>query len=125
MIARRGPYGLVTPEKFTRSAQVKSPAMADGSDGVQLEDGAVERLLRSPPLWYYVLREAAARASGDRLGPVGGRIVAEVLIGLLEADPHSYLRQAPTWQPHLGPERGRFEMPDLVRFTEGVDPPGS
>ena len=46
---------------------------------------------RSTPLWYYVLAEAKATAGGMSLGPVGGRIVAETLIGLLRADPSSYL----------------------------------
>lgn len=32
------------------------------------------------PLWYYVLKEAE-RGGGQGLGPVGGRIVAEVLLG--------------------------------------------
>ncbi len=34
------------------------------------------------PLWFYILKEAEHRGGGDPLGPVGGRIVAEVLIGL-------------------------------------------
>jgi heme peroxidase len=46
------------------------------------------------PLWYYVLREADVRSRGDRLGPVGARIVGEVLIGLLDLDPTS-VRHAP------------------------------
>src|SRR5205823_6724924 len=33
--------------------------------------------LDETPLWYYILREAAACTGGDRLGPVGGRIVTE------------------------------------------------
>ena len=41
------------------------------------------------PLWYYILREADATTGGERLGPVGGRIVAEVLITLLDRDPAS------------------------------------
>src|SRR5205085_4589245 len=42
------------------------------------------------PLWLYLLCEAAAPpGSGSRLGPVGGRIVAEVLVRLLAADPDS------------------------------------
>ena len=41
------------------------------------------------PLWYYILREADVTAAGERLGPVGGRIVAEVLITLLDRDPSS------------------------------------
>ena len=41
------------------------------------------------PLWYYIVREAAVTTFGDRLGPVGGRIVAEVIITLLDRDPAS------------------------------------
>jgi hypothetical protein len=51
------------------------------------------------PLWYYILREADVRGRGNSLGPVGGRIVGEVLIGLLDLDPTS-VRQAPDdWTP--------------------------
>ena len=49
------------------------------------------------PLWYYVLKEAEVRAGGEHLGPVGGRIVAEVLIGLLDADLGSYRNAEPGW----------------------------
>jgi hypothetical protein len=51
------------------------------------------------PLWYYVLREADVRQSGNRLGPVGGRIVAEVLVGLLVHDSTSVLHAPAEWQP--------------------------
>lgn len=51
------------------------------------------------PLWYYVLREADIRQRGDRLGPVGGRIVAEVLIGLLSCDSTSVLHAPAEWRP--------------------------
>jgi hypothetical protein len=51
------------------------------------------------PLWYYVLREADVRCGGNRLGPVGARIVAEVLVGLIDLDATS-VRHAPTdWRP--------------------------
>jgi Animal haem peroxidase len=51
------------------------------------------------PLWYYILREADVRCGGNRLGPVGGRIVGEVLIGLLDLDASS-VRHAPAdWRP--------------------------
>jgi hypothetical protein len=55
----------------------------------------------STPLWYYALKEAQLLADGLNLGPVAGRIVAEVLIGLLETDPGSYLVAQPSWQPTL------------------------
>jgi hypothetical protein len=51
------------------------------------------------PLWYYILREADEATSGERLGPVGGRIVGEVIITLLDRDPGS-VRFAPEgWRP--------------------------
>jgi hypothetical protein len=75
---------------------------------------------RRTPLWYYTLKEAELLEDGLHLGPVGGRIVAEVLIGLLQADPNSYLVAQPSWQPTLG-SAGSFEMTDFLGFA-GVDP---
>src|ERR1700712_312701 len=70
----------------------------------------------SPPLWYYVLAEARAAAGGQRLGPVGGRIVAETLIGLLRADPTSYLSAFPAFRPFLGTDLrlGSNQLPSLA-----------
>jgi Animal haem peroxidase len=51
------------------------------------------------PLWYYVLREADACNGGHRLGPVGGRIVAEVLVGLIDADTTSFRKSGSEWRP--------------------------
>ena len=92
-----------------------------------VDEPARTKLLRATPLWFYLLREASAKGGGKRLGPVGSRIVTEVLVGLLEADPSSYLRQAPAWTPCLPRENKDdiedFTMADLVRFTEGTPPP--
>ncbi|MFL6161768.1 MAG: peroxidase family protein [Jatrophihabitantaceae bacterium] len=68
-------------------------------------------------LWYYILKEAELLAGGLHLGPVGTRIVAEVLIGLLDADPSSYRSMYPRWQPTLGRPDGTFEMADLLRLA--------
>jgi hypothetical protein len=51
------------------------------------------------PLWYYVLREADVCTGGHRLGPVGGRIVTEVLVGLIDVDRTSFRRSNPEWRP--------------------------
>ncbi len=51
------------------------------------------------PLWYYILREADICTGGNRLGPVGGTIVTEVLVGLIDADATSYRRNNRNWQP--------------------------
>jgi hypothetical protein len=70
------------------------------------------------PLWFYILKEARACGSGDQLGPVGGRIVAEVFIGLLRADPDSCLTADPSWTPTLpGRDRASFSLTDLLIFA--------
>lgn len=66
------------------------------------------------PLWLYLLREADARGGGDRLGEAGGRLVAEVLLGLLEADAESYRALEPSWTPTLAAAGDRFELLDLL-----------
>lgn len=66
------------------------------------------------PLWLYVLRESAARQEGDRLGEVGARIVAEVLIGIISGDPESYLAVDPNWAPTLPRHEGRFLLRDIL-----------
>jgi Animal haem peroxidase len=71
------------------------------------------------PLWFYVLREAEATQNGERLGPVGGRIVAEVMIGLIKGDRQSYLRQEPDWTPTYGPN-GSFATVDLLKAADVV-----
>jgi hypothetical protein len=70
--------------------------------------------LQGTPLWYYILKEAEHRGDGDRLGPVGGRIVTEVLIGLLRADPTSYLAARPDWKPDLPAAGATFGLADLL-----------
>ena len=76
---------------------------------------------RSTPLWYYVLKEAELMEQGLKLGPVGGRIVAEVLIGLLQSDPASFLAAQPGWLPTLQNPGAGFHMTDFLRFAR-VDP---
>jgi hypothetical protein len=45
-------------------------------------------------------------------GAVGGRIVTETLIGLLRADPASYLNRYPRFQPFLGTDLTLGPTPD-------------
>ena len=70
------------------------------------------------PLWYYILREAEVRHDGQYLGEVGGRIVAEVLLGLIDLDPTSYRHAESEWTPILpSAQAGNFTMADLLRFA--------
>jgi hypothetical protein len=66
------------------------------------------------PLWLYILRESSTRHGGDRLGEVGGRIVGEVLYGVITADPESYLSSEPRWAPTLPARGGAFRLTDLL-----------
>lgn len=79
-----------------------------------LDDLAPFHLQQRTPLWFYVLREAEVMTDGVRLGPVGGRIVAEVIVGLITGDRLSYLRQDPDWTPTYG-TADTFTVADLLR----------
>ena len=67
------------------------------------------------PLWIYVLKEADALHDGDRLGPVGGRIVGDVLVGIIDADPESFRSVERSWKPTLpSHEPGSFGIADVL-----------
>jgi len=85
-------------------------------------DGELAPLNTNTPLWFYVLKEAETLCGGHHLGPVGGRIVAEVFIGLLTGDPLSYLSVEPNWTPELAEGR-RFDMPQLIEFAAAATNP--
>jgi Animal haem peroxidase len=88
------------------------------------------------PLWAYILSEAQVTswdragngASPDpdsipiKLGPVGGRIVADVFAALLLGDRTSYLRQGAPFTPiadftHDGTRYGEFGLAELIKFA--------
>jgi hypothetical protein len=73
------------------------------------------------PLWFYILREAAVKGDppGQRLGPVGGRIVAETFLGLMLADEQSFVSKRPKWTPEDDKlaQRPVTDMARLIRFA--------
>ncbi len=71
------------------------------------------------PLWFYVLKEAELEHAGTRLGPVGARIVAETLVGLLAQNRDSFFRLDPGWRPvpPIAPSEGTFGVGDLLAFA--------
>jgi Animal haem peroxidase len=100
-------------QRVARAMQLPELVPGDLADLQQLH------LEQSTPLWFYILREAAVTADGEHLGPVGGRIVAEVLVGLIKGDSQSYLRQQPDWTPTYG-LGGAFTMVDLLKTAAVV-----
>ena len=71
-----------------------------------LSDGAYRN---AAPLWLYVLAESQIVHNGAKLGPVGSRIVAEVIGGLLAADNKSFYSKG--WTP----DGGSFRAQDLLK----------
>jgi len=111
------------PSGQSIAREMRAPALS--ATDLQDLQGLGVGFERSTPLFYYVLREAQLMASGLTLGPVGGRIVGEVILGLLETDPDSYLAARRSWRPTLptrsGPVTGDFRMIDFLTFAR-VDP---
>lgn len=81
------------------------------------------------PLWTYILAEAmqypeqvelpvAEKVSigTPRLGRVGGRVLAEVFLGLMFGDRHSLLSIAPEWKPAAG---ANYALKDFVKYATG------
>jgi hypothetical protein len=86
---------------------------AGGIDLGDLPDALKTELVTATPLWFYVLREA--ELSGGKLGPIGGRIVAETFHRAIEGSRTSLLRR-PEWRPVPGGTHpGGFGMVDLLR----------
>jgi hypothetical protein len=81
-----------------------------------------DRFVESAPLWFYTLKEAEV-AGGQSLGPVGARIVAETLLGLLKGDRFSFLNVEPNWKPTFAGANEGFTMPDLINFVQGTELP--
>ncbi|GIE89932.1 peroxidase family protein [Actinoplanes regularis] len=74
------------------------------------------------PLWFYLLKEAELTRSGERLGPVGGRLVTEVILGILDPDKDGFLKQNPGFRPAapIAPTTGQFRMGDLIKFAQNL-----
>lgn len=73
------------------------------------------------PLWFYILKESEIVEDGRVLGPVGSRLIAEVIVGILGRDPGSYVNAKNPFQPAAPiATRGRtFGMGDFVAFAQG------
>jgi hypothetical protein len=94
--------GLLGAEVLSNDAIATAiPRLAALSDNAAYQGEA--------PLWLYILAEAEIVHDGAKLGPVGSRIVAEVIGGLLAADKTSYIRKG--WVP----DGGTYRAEDLLR----------
>ena len=117
------------------TAHATEPETADGELIVDIdlsilgaEPGVFEG---NCPLWTYILAEAMhfrvlvaipvtepnTLVNTPRLGPVGGRIVAEVFLGLMFGDEQSLLNLDRNWTP---PGNPHYRLKDLVKYALGL-----
>ena len=108
---------------------VDNPAPGDVLGAIDSVPG-LEPFKGKCPLWTYILAEAFhfresvkipvaedKRIGTPQLGPVGGRIVAEVFLGLIFGDNNSYLNLEPDWQPAMGPG---YALKDFIKYALGL-----
>jgi hypothetical protein len=113
-------WSLPSGQDIARYIGAPVLSAADLADAAQIR----KSFATSTPLWFYILREAELTQDGLHLGAVGGRIVGEVFIGLLQNDPNSFINAQPDFKPTLPTETGNpedFRMIDFLTFA-GVDP---
>ena len=130
-VARAMGFVPLTPEElWVGKAQKKEDGTPDKVSGISTV--AEGRFIGKSPLWFYCLAEANAQwlkavkgksvaksnTTATSLGPVGGRIVAETLIGLLLGDSHSFLNQDPNWKPMIPTAKAdSFTMGDFIKYA--------
>ncbi len=75
---------------------------------------------KKTPLWLYILAEGAKNTlTGNTaaLGPVGGRIIAETMIGMMLGDTHSYLNLDPQWTPSDDVGGEKLNMARFIQYA--------
>ncbi len=121
---------LTPAELWVGKAQKDDDGTVDKvNDIAEIAEG---RFVGKSPLWFYCLAEGNAQwlkavkgksvekanLTPTTLGPVGGRIVAETLIGLLLGDSHSFLNQDPLWKPKVPMAKADgFTMGDFIKYA--------
>jgi hypothetical protein len=91
------PTGEEVRDFFDRTAVLTPPANYDPFKALN-ELG----LRGKTPLWYYILLEAELNEGGANLGPIGSRLLLEVVEGALRATADSilpHIEQDPAWRP--------------------------
>ena len=102
----------------------------DAADIIGPIDSVHSAFKNNCPLWTYVLAETiesdvklettggTKKIKTRKLGPVGGRIVAETMAGLMLGDSSSYLSQNPLWRPAMA-VNGVFGLRELIATALG------
>lgn len=110
---------LAAQLKVDEQEILKEKDLLDAAVSEKQRQALTSGLLNKTPLWFYVLAEAdkVYRTGGvDRfkLGPVGGRLVAEVIIGLIKNFPDSFMNT--TWRPSIT-NKETFMLSDFLQLA--------
>jgi hypothetical protein len=132
-VARAMGVPILSDDQIVIGKAVDKPQGGDDPD-VRGNIGSIPSLAAFKgkcPLWTYILAEAAQnkalveipvtekkRITTPQLGDVGGRIVAEVFLGLMFGDNDSFLNLEPNWQPPA-PFGPAFRLKDFVNYALG------
>ena len=96
--------------------EILEAAASDAQRAVLTKFGFTERT----PLWFYILAEAKHLGGGNKLGPVGSTIVAEVLIAFVRRSADPILPKVGSngaVPPPIETPSGEFKLPDLLRLA--------
>ncbi len=106
-------YGIPSGQTVAEAMGIPAIAAAD----VTLRSPVVAAdFADGTPLWYYVLYESE-RAGGKKLGPVGGRIVADVMTRMLLDDPTGIIRTEFVPAAPIASIPGQFGLADFFVFA--------
>lgn len=99
----------LTPEQVERDPEKRKLFQLDKDGNYQASNKA------RTPLWYYILKEAEQFNCGKQLGPLGGRIVSEVIAGGIYYYDKSFVHHA-AWESKITNNRV-VNFKDLVNFV--------
>ena len=114
------PTGQDVASKFC-VAPLTPAEIASGPNAVLISDLQFDK---KTPLWFYILKEAEVRHSGEHLGEVGSRIIVETFHAIVEGSDFSILAES-NWKTTLPSEfANHFTMNELLLFVNDLNPIG-
>ncbi|NQV99213.1 MAG: hypothetical protein HQ483_05920 [Rhodospirillales bacterium] len=110
--------GLANGQQVVSAIRTAGVSVSPLTSAEILSNGAPAEIADNTPLWYYTLIEAEVQNNGACLGDMGGTIVAETIIGLLQSDPHSVVNKTTNWPFKLGDQNtDAVSMIDIIGFV--------
>jgi len=102
---------------FEADVDFYAPGSRESTHG--LSASGVKDTRFKTPLWYYILKEAEVMENGERLGPLGSRLVAEVIVGGIFYGKETKFN--PKWISSIT-HNNIVKLRDLISFVD-EDPP--